>query len=62
MRARANIGEPKHIRLFKKDIPFIHSIVNLTNITAKRVFFIALPLLIKGLDSSPVRAVAIEFE
>lgn len=57
-----DIGEPKHIRLFENDIPFIHSIVNLVKIDAKRVFFIALPLLISGLDSSPVRAVAIEFE
>jgi arylformamidase len=57
-----NIGEPKHIRLFNRDIPFIHSIVNLVNINAKRVFFIALPMYIKGLDSSPVRAVAIEYE
>ena len=55
------IGEPKHIRLFKNEIPFIHSLVNLANIKSKRVFFIALPLLISGLDSSPVRAIAIEF-
>jgi arylformamidase len=55
------IGEPKHIRLFKNDIPFIHSLVNLSEIKSKRVFFAALPLLISGLDSSPVRAVAIEF-
>jgi arylformamidase len=55
------IGEPKHIRLFKEDIPFIHSLVNLIDIKSPRVFFIALPLLISGLDSSPVRAIAIEF-
>lgn len=57
-----NIGEPKHISLFKESIPFIHSLVNLVNIEAKRVFFIALPMYISGLDSSPVRAVAIEWE
>ena len=55
------IGEPKHIRLFKNEIPFIHSLVNLADIKSKRVYFIALPLLISGLDSSPVRAIAIEF-
>jgi kynurenine formamidase len=55
------VGEPKHIRLFKEDIPLIHSLVNLVEIKSDRVYFIALPLLIKGLDSSPVRAVALEF-
>jgi len=55
------VGEPKHIRLFKEDIPLIHSLVNLVRIESKRVFFIALPLLISGLDSSPVRALALEF-
>jgi arylformamidase len=57
-----DVGEPKHVRLFEHDIPFIHSIVDLVKIDAERVFFIALPMYISGLDSSPVRAVAIEFE
>jgi len=57
-----DVGEPKHVRLFEHDIPFIHSIVDLVKIDAERVFFIALPMFISGLDSSPVRAVAIEFE
>ena len=56
------VGEPRHIRLFERDIPFIHSLVNLVKVDAQRVFFIALPMLIGGLDSSPVRAIAIEYE
>jgi arylformamidase len=56
------VGEPRHIRLFERDIPFIHSLVNLVQIDADRVFFIGLPLLISGLDSSPVRAIAFEYE
>jgi len=56
------VGESLHIRLFERDIPFIHSLVNLVKIDVPRVFFIALPLLIRGLDSSPIRAIAIEFE
>jgi kynurenine formamidase len=55
------VGEPRHIRLFERDIPFIHSLVNLVKVDAERVFFIALPMLIEGLDSSPVRAIAIEY-
>jgi len=54
------IGEPRHITLFKREIPLIHSLVNLTKLETNRVFFAALPLPISGLDSSPVRAVAIE--
>jgi len=54
------VGEPRHIMLFKQEIPLIHSLVNLIKLEAKRVFFMALPLPISGLDSSPVRAVAIE--
>ena len=27
-----DVGEPKHIRLFKENIPFIHSLVNLVNL------------------------------
>ncbi|MEM2094824.1 MAG: cyclase family protein [Candidatus Bathyarchaeia archaeon] len=55
-------GEPKHILLFKKEIPLIHSLTNLRKITSPRVFFIALPLPIEGIDSMPVRAIAIEFQ
>jgi len=54
------IGEPRHIMLFNREIPLVHSLVNLTKMEAKRVFFAALPLPINGLDSSPVRAVALE--
>lgn len=54
------IGESRHIMLFEHEIPLIHSLVNLTRLKAERVFFVALPLPISGLDSSPVRAVALE--
>lgn len=53
-------GEKGHIALFTHEIPLIHSLVNLIKLSSNRVFFVALPLPIKGLDSSPVRAVAIE--
>jgi arylformamidase len=53
-------GEKGHIALFTREIPLIHSLVNLIKLSSNRIFFVALPLPIKGLDSSPVRAVAIE--
>ena len=54
-------GEPKHVLLFRKDIPLLHSLTNLKEITKPRVLFAALPLPIEGLDSMPIRAVAIEY-
>jgi len=54
-------GEPKHVLLFKRDIPLLHSLTNLKRISKPRVLFVALPLPIEGLDSMPVRAVALEF-
>ena len=54
-------GEPKHVLLFRKEIPLLHSLTNLKQITKPRVLFTALPLPIEGLDSMPIRAVAIEY-
>ncbi len=55
-------GEPKHVLLFKRDIPLLHSLTNLKRISSSRVLFVALPLPIEGIDSMPVRAVAIEYQ
>lgn len=53
-------GEPKHVLLFNKDIPLLHSLTNLGKLSTSRILFIALPLPIVGVDSMPVRAIAIE--
>lgn len=52
--------QPNHKLLFKNDIPVIEHLTNLDKLTKKRVFLIALPWKVKGLDSSPVRVIAIE--
>ena len=51
-----------HDTLLGNDIPIVERLTNLEKVKAKRVFIIALPLFIEGLDSSPVRAVALEKE
>lgn len=51
-----------HDTLLGNDIPIVERLINLDEVKAKRVFIIALPLFIEGLDSSPVRAVALEKE
>lgn len=49
-----------HKKLFKNGIPLIEDMNNLTEIKGDRVFFMAMPLPIKGLDASQLRPLAIE--
>ena len=57
--------QPGHLLLFEHGIPVIEELTHLDElcqraVAPKRVFFIALPLPIRGADACPVRAVAIE--
>lgn len=52
--------QPNHKLLFENDIPVIEHLTNLDKLTKKRIFLIALPWKVKGLDSSPVRVIAVE--
>jgi len=49
-----------HGNLLRKDIPIVEGIVNLDALKRERVFYIGLPLRIHGLDSSWIRAIALE--
>jgi kynurenine formamidase len=51
---------PAHVRLLKRNIPIMENFTNLEAIRAPRFHFIGLPLKIRGLTASPIRAVAIE--
>lgn len=53
-------SQPNHELLFKNNIPVIEHLTNLEKLTKKRVFLIALCWKVRGLDSSPVRVIAIE--
>jgi arylformamidase len=52
---------PNHHLFFKSgvDIPVIECLCNLDKIPQQRFFFSGLPIPVKGLDASPIRAVAI---
>jgi len=52
--------QPGHLLLFEQGIPVIEELTHLDELCQQRVFFIALPLPIRGADACPVRAVAIE--
>jgi arylformamidase len=49
-----------HVKLLSHDIPFLENMAHFDQLQEKHVFFIALPLNIVGMDSWPVRAVALE--
>jgi arylformamidase len=49
-----------HNNLLKNEIPLIEGLVNLDKIRKERVFYIGLPLKVAHLDSSWIRAVALE--
>jgi arylformamidase len=55
---------PNHRLFFKpgNDVPVIECLTNLGAIPRDRFLFAGLPLPVKGLDASPIRAVAIEIE
>lgn len=48
------------IFLRENSIPIIEGFTNIDKLTKKRMFLLALPLKISGLEASPIRAIAIE--
>ena len=54
------VEQPGHKALFGANIPIIEELTHLEDLRRQRVFFMALPLPIRGADSCPVRAIAIE--
>ena len=52
--------QPNHQLLFKNNIPIVESATNLDKLENPRFFAIILPLAIAGLDSCPVRIMALE--
>ena len=54
------IGHDSHIELFKRDIPIIERLSNLDSLTKERFLFFGLPLRVYGMDSSWIRAIALE--
>jgi arylformamidase len=59
---RGRNDHPNHHLFFREDvaIPVVECLRNLGAISADRFFFVGLPLPVKGLDASPIRAIAIE--
>lgn len=59
------VGDDRYVNhriVNEAEVPVLECLTNLTELRTRRVFLIALPLPVKGLDASPVRAIAIEPE
>jgi kynurenine formamidase len=56
--------QPNHHLFFKPgiDIPVVECLCNLDKIPGQRFFFVGLPIPVKDLDASPIRAIALEME
>lgn len=53
---------PNHRLLNNAGVPVIECLANLTQLEEQRIFLVALPLPVVGLDACPVRAIAVEVE
>lgn len=55
---------PNHHLFFRagNDVPVVECLCNLDQIPTDRFFFVGLPLPVKGMDASPIRAIALEME
>ncbi|HEX2521757.1 MAG TPA: cyclase family protein [Terriglobia bacterium] len=55
---------PNHHLFFKAgvDIPVVECLCRLDKIPSQRFFFVGLPIPAKGLDASPIRAIALDIE
>jgi arylformamidase len=55
---------PNHHLFFRDgiDVPVVECLRNLDQIPNDRFFFVGLPIPVKGLDASPIRAIALELE
>lgn len=56
----SNMGRPSHLELLGNNIGIMENLTNLDQLTKTRFFFMGIPLNIKGLSGSPIRAVAVE--
>ena len=62
LEVRGRDDQPVHVLLFENDVAMVESLTNLDQIKSSRFEIVILPLPVEGLDSCPVRVLAIEEE
>ena len=60
LEVRSRNDQPVHELLFANDVAMIESLTNLDQLRFTRFEIIVLPLMVEGMDSCPVRVVALE--
>ena len=60
LEVRGRNDQPVHELLFAHDVAMIESLTNLDQLHSSRFEIIVLPLMVEGMDSCPVRVVALE--
>ena len=60
LEVRGTDHQPVHEMLFAHDVAMVESMRNLDKLSGKRFTIIILPIMVKGMDSCPVRIVALE--
>ncbi|MDR3590603.1 MAG: cyclase family protein [Negativicutes bacterium] len=56
----SNMGRTAHLELLGKNIGIMENLTNLDKLSKTRFFFMGIPLNIRGLSGSPIRALAVE--
>jgi len=62
LEVRGRNDQPVHELLFTHDVAMVESLTNLDKLRATRFQVIMLPLMVEGMDSCPIRAVALQEE
>lgn len=62
LEVRGRDDQPVHVLLFENDVAMVESLTNLDKLRSNRFEILILPLPIEGLDSCPVRVLALERE
>lgn len=60
LEVRGRDDQPVHQLLFDNDVAMIESLTNLDKLQSSRFEIIILPLMVEGMDSCPVRVIALE--
>ena len=62
LEVRGRDDQPVHTLLFQHDVAMVESLTNLDKLRSTRFEIIILPLMVEGMDSCPVRVIALEEE
>lgn len=60
LEVRGRDDQPVHVMLFENDVAMVESLTNLDQLKSTRFEILILPLPVEGMDSCPVRALALE--